>query len=125
MFAVSVPNQMPKLCDGALVVNSAISVGTLVAKLGVVDDHRPAELCPVSTLMCPAPKAESATDCRLGSPFGTTLIVDGASLFATNGSAKAATLAVRPSNATIEFSFIYNSLRWLAPKTEFSDWCGL
>jgi hypothetical protein len=51
MFVVSVPNQMPKLCEAALVVNSAINVGTLVAKFGVVDDHGPAELCPVSTLM--------------------------------------------------------------------------
>ena len=46
---------------------------------------------------------------------------EGAAMFGANGSAKAAMLAVRPSNATIDFSFIYNSLRWFAPKTEFSD----
>src|SRR4029079_6388712 len=74
LLSVSVPNQMHKLCDSGLVVNSAMSVGTLVAKLGVVDDQRPAELCPVSTLMWPGPNAEEAVDCRLGSHVATDIM---------------------------------------------------
>ncbi len=50
MLLVSVPNQIPKLWFGAFAVNSATSVGTLVAKFGEVEAKMPAELCPVTTL---------------------------------------------------------------------------
>jgi hypothetical protein len=54
------------------------------------------------------PDAEGV--CRLCSVPGGGPMSEGAGLFGANGSAKAAMLAVRPSNAAIDFSFIYNSL---------------
>ena len=69
----------------------------------------PAELCPVTTLTWPEPKTESAIDWRLPSPAGAAPIADGAGEFGAKGTAEAPMLALRPSNATIDFSFIYNS----------------
>src|SRR4029079_9946115 len=108
MFDVSVPNQMPKLCVAELAVNSASSVGIVDVSPGVADVHWPAELWPVTTLTWPGPNRLSAIDCRLPSPGKGGLITDGAGEFGKRGPASAPRLALSPSSATIDFTFIYN-----------------
>src|SRR5689334_593265 len=111
MALVSVPNQMPNTCVEALAVYSATSVGIVDADPGVADFHCPAELWSVSTLMWPVPNRLSAIDCRLPSPPGAGLITDGVGEFGWSGSAATPKLALSPSSATIDFTFIYNSSR--------------
>jgi hypothetical protein len=59
--------------------------------------------------MWPGPNRLSAIDCRLPSPPGAGLITDGAGEFGWSGAAATPKLALNPSSATIDFTFIYNS----------------
>ena len=117
MLLVSVPNQMPKLCVAALAVNSATSVGMLVAKLGVVDvKRRRRALAVVDVDVAGAERRVGDRLQALLAGYGAP-ITEGAGLFGANGSATAPMLAVSPSSATIDFNFIYNSRGGSAPKT--------
>src|SRR5450755_2185751 len=98
MFDESLPNQMPKLWVGAFAANSATSVGMLEANPGDDDEKMPAELWSVLTFTWPGVNTESTMVCRLCSLPGAGPISDGATGFGTNGAAKTATLAVRPSD---------------------------
>ena len=106
---VSVPNQMPNDCVLSLAVNSATIVGMLVVELVDEGEERGRALVGVDVDVAGAEqivgdRLQAASPIR---PAGRSM--DWAGLLGVNGAAKAPKLAVRPSSATIGFSFIEDS----------------